>query len=49
MQVFVEIPAKLSAPQRELLESYAETENNDVMPHRKTFLDKLKDYFGNGD
>lgn len=49
VQVFVEIPEKLTAQQRELLESYAETESNDVMPKRKTFLGKLRNYFTTDD
>jgi molecular chaperone DnaJ len=48
VQVFVEVPHKLSQRQRELLEAYARTEEPDVMPHRKSFLDKLKEYFAAG-
>jgi len=50
VQVFVEVPRKLSRKQRELLESLAETETANVTPARKGFLDKLKEYFsGDGD
>ena len=46
VQVFVEVPRKVTARQRELLEAYAETEEANVTPQRKNFLDKLKEYFG---
>jgi molecular chaperone DnaJ len=36
---------KLSARQEELLRELAETEHTDVSPHRKSFLEKLRDYF----
>ena len=43
--VYIEVPKKLSATQRELLQQLAETENIDVTPERKGFFDKLKDCF----
>ncbi|MGC9454293.1 MAG: molecular chaperone DnaJ [Phycisphaerae bacterium] len=46
VQVFVEVPKKLSRKQRELLESFAETERNNISQQRRSFLDKLKEYFG---
>jgi len=46
VQVFVEVPRKLSPEQRELLHTLAQTEEKDVTPQRKTFVEKLKDYFG---
>lgn len=49
VQVFVEVPKKLTRNQRELLESFAETEHNNVGQQRKSFLDKLKEYFGSGE
>ena len=45
VQTFVEIPKKLSAEQEALLRDLAELEHADVTPHRKTFLEKLRDYF----
>jgi len=45
VQVFIEVPKKLSQKQRELLEQYAETEHEHVTPQRKSFFDKVKDYF----
>ncbi len=45
VQTYIEVPKKPSKRQRELLEQLAELENKDVTPHRKTFLEKLKDYF----
>ena len=45
VQVFVEIPKKLTHKQRELLAAYAETEETNVSPQRKSFFEKLKRYF----
>jgi len=45
VQVFVEVPRKLNKKQRELLKEYAKTEGNHVSQERKTFVDKLKEYF----
>lgn len=48
VQVLVEVPRKLSDAQRELLEAYAKTEENNLEasnPQRKSFFDKVKDYF----
>jgi len=47
VQVFIEVPKKLTASQRKLLEDLAETENVHVTPARKGFLDRLKEYFAN--
>ena len=46
VQVFVEVPKKLTDEQRELLEKYARTEEANVTPQRKSFFKKLRDYFG---
>ena len=46
VQVFVEVPRKLTGEQRELLLKFAETEEANVTPQRKGFFEKLKDYFG---
>ncbi len=45
IQLFIEVPKKLSPKQRELLEAYAETENENITPQRKNFMDSLKEYF----
>lgn len=45
VQVFVEIPKKLSSEQEELLRKYAEKEDINVSPKRKSFLHKVKEYF----
>ncbi len=49
VQVFVEVPRKLTRKQRELLESFAETDQSNVAQQRKSFREKLKNYFGSGD
>jgi molecular chaperone DnaJ len=45
VQVFVEVPTKLNARQRELLEEFAEQSGTEVSPATKGFLDKLRDFF----
>jgi len=45
VQLFVEVPRKLSKRQRELLTEYAKVEEHHVSEQRKSFLDKLKEYF----
>ena len=45
VQIFVEVPRKLAKKQRELLIEYAKTEGNHVSAERKSFVDKLKEYF----
>ncbi len=44
VQLLIEVPKKLSKKQEQLLREYAQTEDVDVMPHHRGFLDKLKDY-----
>ena len=46
VQVFVEVPRKLTPEQRELLKQYAKTEEVEITPGRKNFFDKLKVYLG---
>jgi molecular chaperone DnaJ len=46
VQVLIEVPRKLTAKQRELLEAFARTEEANVTPQRKSFFEKLKEYFG---
>jgi molecular chaperone DnaJ len=45
VQVFIEVPKKLSAEQEELLRQLAELDSESVLPHRKTFLEKVADLF----
>ncbi|MFV1966703.1 MAG: molecular chaperone DnaJ [Pirellulaceae bacterium] len=45
VQAFIEVPKNLSAEQESVLRELAELETVNVTPHRKTFLDKLCDYF----
>lgn len=46
VQIAVEIPKKLSARQRELLEEFAREEGEEVAPGAKGFLEKVKEMFG---
>lgn len=45
VQVELEVPKTLSARQEELLRELAEEEHSNVSAHRKTFFEKLRDYF----
>ena len=45
VQTYIETPKKLTAPQEELLRQLAELEHSEVTPHRKSFLEKLREYF----
>ncbi len=45
VQILVEIPKKLSEKQKQLLRDFATTEDSNVMPQRKGFMDKLKEMF----
>ena len=49
VQVVIEVPRELTKKQGELLRQYAETEEAEVQPAKKSFLDKLGDYFSGGD
>jgi len=46
VQLLIEVPRKLTRRQEELLRELAETEDIDVLPVKKGFFEKLKDYFG---
>jgi molecular chaperone DnaJ len=46
VRIFVEVPTRLTARQRELLEEFAEESGTEVSPAAKGFLDKLRDLFG---
>ena len=45
VQVQVEVPKKVGGRQEELLRELAELEHRDVSAHRKSFFEKLKEYF----
>lgn len=45
VQVFVEVPKKLSEDQEKILRDLAELDHESVLPHRKSFLEKLKTFF----
>jgi len=45
VKVFVEVPTKLNARQRELLEEFAAQSGHEVSPAAKGFVDKLRDLF----
>lgn len=45
VQTFIEVPKKLNARQTELLRELAELEQQHVTPHRKSFLERMWDYF----
>jgi molecular chaperone DnaJ len=44
-RIFVEVPTKLNAEQRDLLERFAHISGDEVSPRRRGFLDKLRDLF----
>lgn len=46
VEVAVEIPKKLSARQREILEEFAREEGEEVSPASKGFFEKMKEMFG---
>lgn len=48
VQTYVETPKTVSPRQEELLRELAELEKTDVTPHRKTFLEVLRNYFAPG-
>ncbi|MFN3190430.1 MAG: molecular chaperone DnaJ [Aureliella sp.] len=45
VQTFVEIPKKIDAQQEELLRKLADLEEIHVTPHRKSFFERVVDYF----
>ena len=45
VEVFVEVPKKLTGKQQELLKEFATSESRNVGPTRQGWLDKLKDFF----
>jgi molecular chaperone DnaJ len=45
VEVVVETPRHLTSRQEELLREFAEIEHEQVSPRRKSFFEKLRDYF----
>jgi len=45
VRVLVEVPTKLNAKQRELLEAFAEQTGHDVSPATEGFMDKIRTLF----
>ncbi|HEV7283072.1 MAG TPA: molecular chaperone DnaJ [Pirellulaceae bacterium] len=45
VRTYVEVPKKVSGRQEEILRELAEVEAKNVSPHRKSFLDNLKELF----
>jgi len=48
VQLVIETPKRLTPRQKELLREFAESEEKAVAPRRKSFFEKLKDYFTEG-
>ena len=46
VQIFVEVPRRLTGSQRELLERFAEETGTDVSPESHSFLEKLRNFLG---
>jgi molecular chaperone DnaJ len=46
VRVIVEVPTRLTAKQRELLEAYAQLENGDRSPLAQSFFEKVRTLFG---
>src|SRR5436190_4376681 len=49
VQTYIEVPKKLSARQDKLLRELAEMEKSEVSPHRKSFMERLREYFAPGE
>jgi molecular chaperone DnaJ len=45
VQIFVEVPTRISDKQRELLEEFARISGDEVNPRRRSFLAKLRELF----
>ena len=48
VQVFIEVPKRLTAEHERILRELAEVENANVSPQRKSFFSKVKKYFQSG-
>jgi len=49
VQILIEIPKKLSDRQKQLLKEFAASEDEKILPQRKSFVDKLKQVFSSDD
>ena len=49
VQTFVEIPKRVTREQEDLLRQLAELEDEHVTPHRKSFFERVLDYFRSED
>ncbi len=49
VQTFIEVPKRLTSSQERLLRELAEVERTEVSPHRKSFLERIRDYFAPSD
>lgn len=49
VQTFIETPKKLSTEQEELLRQLADLEHSEVLPERKNFMDRIKEYFASSE
>jgi molecular chaperone DnaJ len=49
VQIQLEVPKKVSKDEEDLLRRLADMKHADVTPHRKSFFEKLKEYFKVGD
>ena len=45
VQTYIEVPKKLTPKQEQLLRELAEVEQTEVSPHRKSFLERIREYF----
>ena len=45
VQLVIEVPKKLTQRHEEVLRELAEIENTHVSPKRKSFIEKIKEYF----
>lgn len=45
VEIQVEVPRRLSTDQEELLRRLSELDHKDVMPHSKSFFEKVKQFF----
>jgi molecular chaperone DnaJ len=49
VHTFIEVPKKLNPRQEELLRELASLDSEQVTPHRKSFLERIRDYFVGGE
>lgn len=45
VEIQIEVPRKLSSEQEDLLRQLAELDHKDVMPHRKSFFEQVRQFF----